>query len=134
MLQIAYPKLWRIASFAGMAIVLIGTLIPPDWLWSNEPGNLLSVSDKWLHGITFAVLTLWFSGQYAPSAYWRIVLGLLAFGLLIEICQRATSYRSAEMADMLANALGITAGMLVAITGAGGWSPSFENWLLKRFG
>lgn len=134
MLQLQYPKLWQFLSFAALAVVLTGTLVPSDWLWPDDSQSWLTISDKWLHGITFAVLALWFSGQYARSSYWRIVVGLLAFGLLIELCQRALSYRTAEVGDMLANTAGMTVGMLVALAGAGGWSLHFEKWLGRRIG
>jgi len=134
MLELQYPKLWRLASFAGLGVVLTGTLIPPHWLWPDDPRSAFSVSDKWLHGMTFAFLAVWFSGQYARSSYWRIALGLIAFGLLIEVLQRAVSYRSAESGDMLADAIGIGAGLLIAMAGAGGWSVHLETWLRKRIG
>ncbi len=134
MLQLQYPRLWQYLSISGLAVVLTATLIPSGWLWPDDPRSFYAFSDKWLHGITFAVLALWFSGQYARRAYWRIVLGLLAFGLLIELCQSVLSYRTAEMADMLANAAGMTAGLLIAMAGAGGWSLHFEKWLRERIG
>ena len=85
--------------------------------------------DKWLHGIAFAVLAVWFAGQYQRRSYWRIALGLLAFGVLIEACQRMVTYRSAEWFDIVADAAGIAVGLCIALAGLGGWSLWFENRL-----
>lgn len=132
MLPLRYAGFWQTASLAGLAVVFAGTLVPPDWLWPDDPSSALHVSDKWLHGCTFAFLAVWFSGQYARRSYWRIAVGLLSFGALIEICQYALAYRSAELLDMLANATGLTAGLLLALAGAGGWSLRFERWLRSK--
>ncbi len=87
------------------------------------------MSDKWMHGLTFALLATWYSGQYGRHSYWRLVIGLLAFGAFIEICQSLLPYRSAEMADFIADVLGIFTGIMIALAGFEGWSLRFENWL-----
>ena len=126
MLPLHYPQSWRIASIAILGAVLLAALMPAVWpggtssLWFGE-------IDKWAHGITFALLAIWFSGQYPRQAYWRIVLGLFAFGLLIELCQRLVGYRSADWIDVAADCAGIAVGMLVASAGLGGWALHVES-------
>ncbi|MDH4047343.1 MAG: VanZ family protein [Gammaproteobacteria bacterium] len=134
MLELRYAATWRLLSVVSLLLILAATIVPSDWLWPNDRTFHLHISDKWLHGITFAGLALWFSGQYAKSCYWRIALGLLAFGLLIEIVQRAVSYRSAELLDLVADVVGIAAGLILARAGLGGWTPRLEDWLQERFG
>ena len=85
--------------------------------------------DKWLHGIAFVVLAVWFAGQYQPRSYWRIAVGLLAFGVLIEACQRMVTYRSADWLDIAADAAGIAVGLVIALAGLGGWSLWIEQRL-----
>ena len=63
-----------------------------------------------------------------------VALGLLAFGALIELCQRAVGYRSAEWLDLAADAAGILAGLGIALVGAGGWCQRVEAWLGARTG
>lgn len=134
MLELRYSGAWRAMSVLALLIILAATLVPSDWLWLDDPAFQFQVSDKWLHGITFAALSLWFCGQYAPSSYWRIALGLLAFGILIEIAQRAVGYRTADLLDLAADLVGIAAGLGIALTGAGGWTPKLEDWLQNQFG
>jgi VanZ family protein len=134
MLSLRYARRWQIAGTVLLAIVLAGALLPADWLWSKESDSPVFISDKWLHGVTFAVLALWFSGQYARRSYWRLIMGLAAFGLLIEMTQRMVSYRTAEWMDLLADLLGLAIGMAIALAGTGGWCLRFEAWLQNRHG
>ncbi len=135
MLPLEYAHRWRMASVVLLLAVLIATVTPAMWFWSDRVrliewvGNI----DKWMHAITFAGLTVWFAGQYRPNAYWRIAVGLLAFGLFIELCQRMLSYRTAEWSDVVADAVGIIAGLAIAAAGIGGWSQRFELWLQRRW-
>lgn len=117
-----------------LATVLALALVPPDWLLLDDPSSPLYVSDKWLHGVTFTVLAIWFSGQYAPDSYWRLILGLVAFGLLIELTQRMVTYRTADWMDFVADLIGIGIGMAIALAGMGGWCLRFEEWLTNRIG
>ena len=77
----------------------------------------------------FALLAIWFAGQYRRRSYWRIGIGLIAFGALIESCQGLVSYRSAEWLDIVADAAGIAVGLGIALAGLGGWSVWVENRL-----
>lgn len=129
MLPLRYTRRWRLAGALFLLIVLGSTLMPAWWFWSELPRAALFAADKWLHGITFALLAIWFSGQYARRSYWRIALGLIVFGLLIEFCQRMVSYRTAEFADLVADIAGMFAGLAIGALGAGGWSLRFEQWL-----
>lgn len=134
MLPLRYARRWRVASFFLLLFVLASTLMPVMWFWPDRRGLLtwfIGV-DKWLHGITFVCLALWFTGQYRQESYWRIGVGLIAFGMLIEACQRLVTYRSADWFDIVANTIGIVTGLLIAMTGPGGWSLRVEAWLDRR--
>lgn len=134
MLELRFARAWRLLSVVTLVMVLTLTLLPSDWLWPDDSAIRFHLHDKWLHGLTFLGLTLWFCGQFRPSSYWRIAVGLLAFGVLIELAQRAISYRSAELLDLGADLVGIVAGLLLALAGAGGWTPRFEDWLQSKLG
>ena len=134
MLPLRHASRWRIAGLALLLLVLAATLMPAIWFWPQrvQLAAWFINADKWLHAFTFAVLAIWFSGQYRPRSYWRIAAGLLAFGVLIEAVQRLVSYRSAEGLDIVADAVGILVGLLIAAAGVGGWSMRVENWLVQR--
>ncbi len=133
MLPLRYARRWRIASIVLLILVLVVTLMPAVWFWPDRRQFMAWFVDvdKWLHGITFVFLALWFAGQYRPRSYWRIGVGLIFFGVLIEACQRLVTYRSAELFDIVADVAGIAVGLVVAMAGLGGWSLWVENRLAK---
>jgi VanZ family protein len=128
MLPLRHEKRWRLAGIVLLLTVLVGTIMPTLWVAS---ASQVLLEDKWLHLITFLLLSVWFTGQYARHAYWRLVLGLTVFGVLIELGQSMIPYRSAEWTDLFADLGGIGIGLLIALAGLGGWSLRFEQWLEK---
>ncbi|MEJ2257194.1 MAG: VanZ family protein [Woeseiaceae bacterium] len=130
MLPLQHASLWRVLSIVLLLVVLAGTLTPTFWLDNRAKAlSLFAHTDKWLHGLTFAFLALWFGGLVARHRYWVIALGLFAFGLVVEGCQLLVRYRMAEWLDVVANTVGIVGGLLVAAAGVGGWAL----WLEERY-
>jgi hypothetical protein len=134
MLPLRYAGRWRIAGYLLLAMVLAAAMVPPAWFGLSNSLSYIANFDKWLHGITFTALMLWFSGQYARHGYWRPGTGLVAFGLLIEIAQRTVSYRTADGMDLMADLAGISLGAALALAGLGGWCKRFEDGLQNRNG
>ncbi|HLT91861.1 MAG TPA: VanZ family protein [Woeseiaceae bacterium] len=131
MLPLRYARRWQAAGIGALALALVAALAPAILFPFDVQRAGIGI-DKWLHALSFMFLTVWFSGQYAPRSYWRIALGMLLFGLLIEVCQRMVAYRSAEATDLVADAIGIALGLAIAFAGAGGWSLRVEGWLQAR--
>jgi VanZ family protein len=135
MLALRYARHWQMASIILLLLVLIAALMPAAiWFWSDDLPvvDWMMHVDKWLHGLTFVVLTVWFAGLYARRSYWRIAIGLLLFGVLIELLQGLVRYRMAEWYDLGADAIGIGVGLAIAMAGLGGWSLRFEAWREQR--
>ena len=126
MLPLRYPRFWRIADVLVLVLVLTSAMSPDIWPWGRNSGLRL-VSDKLLHGITFALLALWYTGQYSRTSYARLAAALVGFGALIELCQFVVPYRTAEWGDLLADAIGVAVGMTLALTVTGGWSQAVER-------
>lgn len=134
MLELRYASRWQAASLFILFAVLAAALMPAVWFWDDKVRVSLWLRniDKVAHIVTFLVLALWFGGLYRRSSYWRIAVALLAFGVVIEACQRAVGYRSADWMDVLADATGIAFGIMIALMGIGGWSLKVEEYLSKR--
>ena len=132
MLPLRYSQRWRIAGVLVLVAVFGATVAPAFGLFSSSAVDRLFEFDKWLHGFTFLFLTVWFTGQYARRAYWRVIVGLTLFGVFIEFCQRFLTYRTSDPADVAANVAGIVLGLAIALAGLGGWSLRVESWLLAR--
>lgn len=132
MLPLRYSRVWRAVGVFILAAVFVGTILPSMGFWPDVAFSVLVAFDKWQHAFAFLILALWFSGQYEKRFYWRIGLGLLIFGGVIEVIQRSLAYRTADIADMVANVVGISAGLALAVAGLGGWSQRVEGWLGAR--
>ena len=132
MLPLRHARRWQLAGLVVLVAVLAAALMPAIWFMREMQDPRFAHSDKWLHAITFMLLTVWFAGQYARRSYWRIAAGMVAFGAVIEISQRLVGYRTADTMDLVADAVGVVAGLLIAWAGAGGWSLRFEQWIAAR--
>ncbi len=134
MLPLRHARAWQIASIVFLLLVLAATLMPAFWLWDDRFKALAALRsiDKWVHVFAFLSLAVWFAGLYRRSSYWRIGLGLLLFGVLIEGCQRMVGHRTADWLDVGADAAGIIAGLLLGLAGLGGWCLRIEDRLAIR--
>ncbi len=84
--------------------------------FSARPPEQLSTGwDKLNHGAAFAALTMTalLAFPRRGQGLWWVLLGLLAFGGLIEVVQGFVPSRSSEWADLLADSVGIVAGTIV---------------------
>ena len=103
-------------------------LIAGGWLWAlaiiwlsltpSPPDLGLSVegADKLQHIAAYALLMASFGWLYRSSAARLGYAALwLALGIGLEFAQRATGYRDFEVADMVADAVGLALGAVLAI-------------------
>lgn len=78
-----------------------------------------SGTDLWLHVAAYGILALLLRYAAAPLGPLRSALlaaGLaMAYGLLLEGAQAMLTYRTAEVRDLLANAVGVAAAVLIPL-------------------
>jgi VanZ family protein len=98
---------WRWAFFACLAVVMVLALAPPRTPMPSTGW------DKVNHALAFAVLAVLGRGSYAQHKV-RVLLGLLAYGGVMELLQGLTGYRSAEWLDLAADAAGLLLGWPMA--------------------
>jgi VanZ family protein len=92
--------------------VVSGWLIACGIVWLSltpsppQPG--FEYGDKLGHLLAYGLLMFWFCFLYrSRDARLAYGIGWIAMGVALEFAQRATGYRSYEVADMAANALGV---------------------------
>ncbi len=95
--------IWR-AGFGLCALAVLALALLPPSIDVPSTGW-----DKINHVLAFSVLTLLGARAY-PRHIKTVLTGLLAYGGLIECLQSLTPYRSAEWADLLADAVGLLVG------------------------
>jgi VanZ family protein len=127
MIPLRHRGMWLAISAALVAVIAYSSLTPDLALPAPEG------FDKAEHFIAYCALAVWFTGLYPRARYWRVVTGLLVLGLGVEVAQGAMQLgRTAEVLDMVANAVGVAAGVLLALVWTGGWAGRFESWLARR--
>jgi len=112
-LSIAQPlRLRSLWLAAGWLLVFLVVYL------SLRPGGALlpeTFIDKLQHVIAYAVLMYWFAGLYAlrpvRACY---ATGFIALGIALEFIQLWSGYRSFDPGDMVADAVGVAAGWLLA--------------------
>ena len=82
-------------------------------LISVPPPMITTGWDKSNHLLAFGVMT-WLGCKAFPQRGVQLLLGLLAYGVVIEILQSYTPNRSGELLDLLADCFGIALGWLLS--------------------
>ena len=101
-------RLLRIAFYAAAALVGVLSLVPSTTLPST------SIGDKMEHVIAYAVLGL-LGAASSERRIMRVILGLAAFGLAIEMLQTFSPGRSPDLLDVAADIAGAGVGCGLAI-------------------
>jgi len=121
-----YRRTWLAGGWLLVGLVAYLSLTP------HPPELPLSFSsvDKLEHGFAYASLSLWFCQIYLHGRQRAVVaVALIAFGITLEFLQGMSGYRMFELADMLANSLGVLTGFLLARTRLGRLFILFETAL-----
>lgn len=103
--------LWVGTGWAWAAAIVWLSLTPSP----PEPG--FEFGDKLGHFLAYGVLMFWFAILHRSTNV-RLAYGAgwIALGITLEFAQGATGYRSLELGDIAANALGVLAGAAAALT------------------
>jgi VanZ family protein len=73
----------------------------------------VAYGDKFGHVASYGLLMSWFCQLYRRRIFYAA--GFILMGVALEFVQRELGYRSYEVLDMLANALGVLLGWGVAL-------------------
>jgi VanZ family protein len=119
-----YGRLWLALGAVMVALMLYVCLIP------KVPGPKFPGVDKIEHLLAWLALSAWFASLVERRGFLRLAIALVALGIGIEVAQELTNLgRQGDWRDVVANSLGVAAGMLsVALTGDS-WLARIERWL-----
>ena len=127
MRPLRFRYLWLFGGLCLVGLVLYSTLMPPRAL-----PVLVIVNDKAAHGFAFVALMAWFCGVFEMRFAPLVAVALLCLGILIELVQQQLTYRSAELADSLADIAGIGVGWMLAAAGLQRWTARVESWIVPN--
>jgi VanZ family protein len=124
--ELRYRRLWFVVGLILAGIIAYVCLVPGKDLPE------VHLWDKLEHWLAFVALALWFGCVVVRRDIVWLALGLLAFGGLIELLQSWMSLgREGDIKDLVADALGIATGLLLAVSPLGRLAPWLER---KLFG
>jgi VanZ family protein len=109
--ELAFPRLWQaLAALATMSVVTLSLIPSPP----QPPGPL--AWDTAQHALAYSILAVaWLQSTRAKR--WELTLaGVLFLGVVIELLQGMTEARQLQIADMLANTLGVAVGSGLCLT------------------
>lgn len=118
-----FNRYWLVAGWLGVGLIAYFSLMPAP------PDIGVEQGDKIGHLAAYGLITLWFAQLYTGTRQriW-LAVGMVALGIAMEYAQRATGYRSFDVADMVADALGVAIGWLLAPPRL----PNLLSWTEKR--
>ena len=120
-------RLW-ITAIAVLVLLIIVTSLTPSPVVPTQ-----SFSDQYAHFIAYFALALLGSAIATPAGLWKVMLRCLLLGASLEIAQSLlTDHRTADLADLAANAAGIAVAWLIAGRGRAGWGLRAAAWLSTR--
>ncbi|MGY0620540.1 VanZ family protein [Lysobacter sp. A378] len=113
------PWLWLAGWVGLLVLVAVGSLVPSDDL----PSVSFDGFDKIQHFVGHAALSAYAVMLFARlRAQAMVALGLIGFGVALELAQTMlTVDRVGDSADVLANSLGVLAGLLLSATPVARW-------------
>ena len=96
--------------------VLAALLIACSWLAfdPNPPPAADTGWDKMNHALAFCALAMAARPSFPSASAGRLALALLGYGVFIEVVQARIPGRSGDPLDLLGDAAGIAAGLLLA--------------------
>ena len=124
--KLSHRRTWIALGVTIIAAIWILSLIP------NPPQIGFEGEDKVGHVVAYGVMMLWWS-QILIRSRDRLIIAaaFVTMGVLIEFVQRWTGWRTFEVADMIADAIGVAFGWCIACTPAGSILARFESVFLS---
>jgi VanZ family protein len=109
--ELRYGNLWQTIGYLIILSIIVLSLIP-----NPEKLTPFSASDKVLHIIAYAVSMFWFGLCFRRDRLYIIGIFLVILGIIIEVVQGQTGYRTMSLYDIFANITGIVIGLLLSFS------------------
>jgi len=125
--RLSFVKTWQGIGWIMVAIVVWLSLTPQP----PQPPSFLGW-DKAQHFAAYGGLMAWYGMSFAR--HWRWPVFLIGLGIGLECLQGLGGIRSFDPMDMVANAIGVGAGLLLVKTPAGQCLAIVDSRLARQAG
>ncbi len=112
MQKLKFARIWLVIGYIGVSLAIFASLVPPPEFLEEH----FFLQDKLLHFGTYAILMGWFTQVFESKNYIFIGIGFISLGVILEIMQRFTFYRTMDMGDIVANCGGVFISWFIAKT------------------
>jgi VanZ family protein len=120
--------LWQALATAYLGLIGLLSLLPPSGL-PETAGEY----DKWLHAAGYAVAGLWAVWLLRRGRpRWTGLGSLVVYGVVLELLQGLTGYRSADVWDAVANSGGVLLAAGLGGTPLADALDCFDAWSRNR--
>ncbi len=124
--NLQYIKTWLALGLLWVAIVFTVSLYP-----SPPDLSSLTFADKIVHSLSYFFLMFWFLQIVKEKAQTLTALLLISMGVIIEILQGLSGYRTFDYYDMLANTFGVLVAWPLKRAGIAHMISKLESRMLK---
>jgi VanZ family protein len=115
---------WSMLGWLLVVVVVMSSLLPGAAIPMDD-------YDKFLHAGSYCVLMVWFAGVYTRRRYSIIAVTLIALGVMLDAMQAGIATRQFDLADILANVVGVGIGLALSVWILGGWCQWIERLFIK---
>lgn len=119
-------NIWRSIAYLIVLVIIMLSLIPDP-----EDMTPFSASDKLLHTLAYAVSMIWFGLCFKRERLFSIGAALVLLGIILEVIQGQTGYRSMSLYDIVANCVGVLIGLMLSFSPLSRLLQYIEQLFLK---
>jgi VanZ family protein len=120
--ELRWRRCWALGGVGLLVLIAYMCLVPGD----DVPD--VQISDKLVHFLMFLIPAFWIGSTIDRRHLLLAGAGLLIYGALLELAQSWLNWgRAAEWMDFLADAIGVVAGLALALTPLGRWAHWLES-------
>jgi len=106
-----YKNIWRLIGYLIIITIIVLSLIPdPDKV------TPFHASDKLMHTLAYAFAMLWFGFCFKGKKLFTSAAALVLLGIVLEIVQGQTGYRTMDFYDGVANCAGVFTGLVLSFS------------------
>jgi len=125
--HLQYKRVW-----IALGVLLLSLVFAFSMNTMPSVLEAIMMHDKLVHAFAYAALMMWFSQIFQHNVTrMLLVIGLLLFGIGMELAQGQVPGRTLDYADMVANTLGITCSWALSYTWVGNIFAKAEEFYAR---